>query len=79
MEPWARYWNFWVNVVFLKAYLDRVGDAAFLPRERQELERLLEVFLLEKAVYELRHDLLNRPDWMPVALYGVRQLAESET
>jgi maltose alpha-D-glucosyltransferase/alpha-amylase len=77
MEPWARYWNRWVGAVFLRSYLEHAADAAFLPRDRDELERLLDVYLLDTAIYELRWDLLNRAESSPIAIYGIRELVEA--
>jgi maltokinase len=40
-------------------------------------EKLLAVFELEKAVYELRYEMNNRPEWLPIPVAGiVRMLAE---
>ena len=46
----------------------------FLPNADPELEGLLTVYLLEKAVYELGYELNNRPDWVHLPLAGIRQL-----
>ena len=40
------------------------------------LERVLRLFELEKALYELRYDLGHRPEWARVPVAGVRQLLE---
>ena len=37
---------------------------------------LLTLFELEKALYELRYELNNRPDWVGVPLAGIAELAE---
>jgi predicted trehalose synthase len=34
----------------------------------------LDVYLLEKAFYELSYELHNRPDWVRIPLQGIRQL-----
>ena len=39
-------------------------------------ERLLAVFELEKAVYELRYELDNRPDWVAIPVAGIARLLE---
>ena len=39
---------------------------------------MLEFYLLDKAIYELRYELNNRPDWVPIPLEGVRRLLETE-
>ena len=50
---------------FLDGYLEAVQGADILPA-RETTERLLRIFELEKAVYELRYELANRPDWVSV-------------
>ena len=37
---------------------------------------LLDLFELEKALYELRYELDNRPDWVGVPLAGIAALAD---
>jgi predicted trehalose synthase len=39
-------------------------------------DRLLAVFELEKAVYELRYELDNRPDWVRIPVAGIVRLLE---
>jgi maltose alpha-D-glucosyltransferase/alpha-amylase len=38
--------------------------------------KLLRLFLLEKAAYEVRYEIANRPDWIGVPLRGLARLAE---
>ena len=61
---------------FLDAYLD-TADASLLPAGRQGVEQLLSVFELEKAVYELRYELNNRPDWVRIPVAGILRLLEA--
>ena len=73
-DPWAQLWYVWVSAVFVRAYLADAGAASLLPATRDERQRLLEAYLLEKAVYELRYELNNRPDWVHIPLQGIRHL-----
>ena len=73
-DPWAQLWYVWVAAVFLRAYLADAGAASLLPATRDERQRLLDAYLLEKAVYELRYELNNRPDWVRIPLQGIRHL-----
>jgi maltose alpha-D-glucosyltransferase/alpha-amylase len=73
MEPWAELWYRYVSGVFLSSYLKTVGNAPFLPMGREELDLLLQVFSLEKAVYELGYELNNRPNWIIIPLKGIKQ------
>ena len=58
---------------FLESYLETV-DAALLPPGEAAIERLLAVFELEKAVYELQYELDNRPDWVGIPVAGIERL-----
>jgi maltokinase len=60
---------------FLESYLETV-DAALLPPGEAAIERLLAVFELEKAVYELRYELDNRPDWVGIPVAGIERLMQ---
>jgi maltokinase len=60
---------------FLEAYVDAV-DPSLLPASRHGVEQLLSVFELEKAVYELRYELNNRPDWARIPVAGILRLLE---
>ncbi|RPI27451.1 MAG: maltose alpha-D-glucosyltransferase [Acidobacteria bacterium] len=74
LEPLAELWNTWVSVAFLKSYLDVASQGGFLPDNADDLELLLKVFVLEKAIYELGYELNNRPDWVSIPLRGIREL-----
>jgi len=60
---------------FLDGYLATV-DRHVLPGSPTGMERLLAVFELEKAVYELRYELNNRPDWVGIPVAGIQRLLE---
>jgi maltokinase len=59
---------------FLLGYLSEV-DSALIPAG-SSFERLLAVFELEKAVYELRYELDNRPTWVRIPVAGIVRLLE---
>jgi maltokinase len=60
---------------FLVGYFQTV-DPMLLPSGQVAIERLLAVFELEKAVYELRYELDNRPDWVGIPVAGIQRLIE---
>jgi maltokinase len=66
-------WEEHVRESFLEGYLAAV-DSSLLPPGREAIERLLTVFELEKAVYELRYELDNRPDWVVIPVAGIVRL-----
>ncbi len=73
---WAQYWQKWVSATFLRTYLEVSGDAIFIPSGREELALLLDVHLLDKAIYELGYELNNRPSWVRIPLDGISQLLQ---
>jgi maltokinase len=60
---------------FLDAYLATV-DPSIVPPGREAFDRLLSVFELEKAVYELRYELNSRPEWLAIPVAGILRLLE---
>jgi maltose alpha-D-glucosyltransferase/alpha-amylase len=66
-------WRRWVCAAFLRGYLTAASGAPFLPRP-EDVQVLLDVSLLEKAVYELRYELNSRPDWVLIPLLGILEL-----
>jgi maltokinase len=71
-------WEREVREAYLDGYLAET-DASLLPPGRAAVERLLSVFELEKAVYELRYELDNRPDWVKIPVTGIVRLLEPGT
>jgi maltose alpha-D-glucosyltransferase/alpha-amylase len=76
LEPWAEHWALWVTAAFLRGYLETEPVARLLPRSGEQLEALLNVFILGKAIYELGYELNNRPRWVHLPLAGIRQILE---
>jgi maltokinase len=60
---------------FLTGYLAEV-DAGLLPASEAGVRKLLSIFELEKAVYELRYELDNRPHWVPIPVAGILRLLQ---
>jgi maltose alpha-D-glucosyltransferase/alpha-amylase len=76
LEPWAQFWYLWVAVHFLRTYLDLVADAELVPEGEDELAALLDLCVIDKALYELEYELNNRPDWVRIPLRGIANLLE---
>jgi maltose alpha-D-glucosyltransferase/alpha-amylase len=78
LAPWARAWVETISAQFLEAYFATIRAATFLPPEAADVKLLLEVFILEKAVYEIGYEVSYRPDFLPIPLRAVlRLLAET--
>lgn len=74
LSPFGELWFHEISRVFLKSYLDLTEGLPFVPKTLDEKERLLNTFLLSKAMYELMYELNNRPDWVMIPLRGIVQI-----
>jgi maltose alpha-D-glucosyltransferase/alpha-amylase len=76
---WADVWYAYVAGSFLRAYLRTVGESGLVPAEPRDFERLLQAFLIEKAIYEVGYELNNRPDWIEIPIRGILQITGGQS
>ncbi|HTS21224.1 MAG TPA: maltose alpha-D-glucosyltransferase [Casimicrobiaceae bacterium] len=76
VEAAAAQWRSQAERAFLDGY-EEVASANGLACPRSGAGGLLEFFVLEKAVYELRYEVDNRPDWARIPLNGLLDALES--
>jgi trehalose synthase-fused probable maltokinase len=74
MGVWAEAWNSWAADRYLAKYFATAKDASYLPATQAEIQTVLELHLLEKAIYELGYELNNRPTWVGIPLQGIGKL-----
>ncbi len=73
VAAWQQFWFACTASSYLQAYSTAVHGQRLLPRDPKDAQRLLDVCLLEKAMYELRYELNNRPDWARIPLIGLAE------
>ena len=74
LERHAQQWELETQRRFVEAYRDATHGCKLYP-SWDEVRGLLELFQLEKAFYELRYELDNRPAWVLIVLQGIGKLA----
>jgi maltose alpha-D-glucosyltransferase/alpha-amylase len=74
MEPWARLWESSVSAEFLRAWRETAGASPMVPAAHPHFNALLEIYTLDKALYELMYELNNRPAWIRIPLHGILSL-----
>lgn len=70
-------WEPAARAAILDAYFETV-DRSLLPNGERATATLLSIFELEKAIYELRYEMNNRPDWVPIPIAGIIRILETE-
>jgi len=75
--PAPEGWEQRAREAFLDGYFSTV-DPTLLPAGQAATEKLLQIFELEKAVYELRYEINNRPDWVSIPVAGIARLLDQE-
>jgi maltose alpha-D-glucosyltransferase/alpha-amylase len=74
LAPFARDWEVQAREAFLTGYREAASGSPAYPDDAAQAEALIEFFTLEKALYELRYELSNRPAWVHLPLSGLLEL-----
>ena len=69
-------WESRAREQFLEGYRSTIEQS--LVPSGAAMDKLLRVFELEKAVYELRYELNNRPHWVGIPVVGIARMLEEE-
>jgi maltokinase len=60
---------------FLEGYFGSI-EPVLMPAGEAAIAKLLSIHELEKAIYELRYELNNRPDWVPIPVAAIARLLD---
>jgi len=74
LEPWAEVWYRIAASCFLNSYLAAVAGSGLVPDDQSDLETMLNIFILDKAIYELGDELKNRPEMAVIPIKGIMAL-----
>ena len=76
-HPAPAGWEERARETFLEGYFDAM-ESSLLPPGHDAIVKLLAIFELEKAVYELRYELNHRLDWVAIPVAGIRRLLDAD-
>jgi maltose alpha-D-glucosyltransferase/alpha-amylase len=76
LERWADLWYRQTSSMFLQSYLKTTAGAIFMPNNSEDLQIMLEAYLLDKAVYEIGYELNNRPNWVLIPIRGIKHILQ---
>lgn len=67
-------WTERLNRTIVDEYLTAIEAAHLVPADRSDAELLLDLYLLDKGLYEIRYELANRPEWVGAPLAAVTEM-----
>ncbi|HET7479443.1 MAG TPA: maltose alpha-D-glucosyltransferase [Rubrobacteraceae bacterium] len=76
LEAEVAAWERRAREAFMEGYAEGARGAASYPEDPEQARRLVELFTIEKALYEIRYELDNRPDWLGIPVRGILDLIE---
>ncbi len=76
---WARFWYKHVSAAFLRGYFRTAKDAAFLPKTQEHQQILIDVYLLERALLDIRADIEAKPELAGVPFRVILHLLGEES
>ena len=74
LEPLALDWERRSVDAFMSGYRESIGGCPSIPSDEDNFQKLLELFIMEKAFYEMSYELANRPSWVRIPLEGIRSI-----
>ena len=74
LEGHARVWEQHAAGAFLAGYGAAIAGSGIAPLEAAQRQALVDLFTLEKALYEVRYEMDNRPDWVSIPIKGILAL-----
>jgi maltose alpha-D-glucosyltransferase/alpha-amylase len=67
-------WTSAMSATMIDRYLRTIEPAQLVPTDRDDAQLLLDVYILQKGLYEIRYELANRPHWVQWPLDAVAEM-----
>ncbi len=71
-----RDWGNRLMAAYWECYRETLGEAHLWPADETQSKELLDLFLLEKALYEIEYELTNRPSWSHIPLEATLRILQ---
>ena len=72
--PFAEMWAHYISGFFLKSYFEKVQGTSLIPKEKNDLEIVLNTFLIEKSLTHFIDNVNTKPDFVTVPLHLIRSV-----
>ncbi|WP_020527572.1 maltose alpha-D-glucosyltransferase [Flexithrix dorotheae] len=78
-KPWATKWYHYMSQFFMESYISNVEKGIFIPDKQEDFEKILKVFMLERAVIELEFELKNPSERILIPILGIKSILDPPT
>jgi len=78
LAPLAAEWERRSIESFMAGYEETMAGASSYPSSQRRAEQILDLFVLEKAFYEMSYEIANRPSWVRIPLEGIRRILDGD-
>jgi maltose alpha-D-glucosyltransferase/alpha-amylase len=76
LRPLMQGWGDRLTAAFWDSYRETPAEVALWPVKQEQAQQLLDLFLLEKALYEIEYELTNRPAWLHIPLEATLRILQ---
>jgi maltose alpha-D-glucosyltransferase/alpha-amylase len=76
LTPLMQEWGERLTAEYWDSYRATPADVPLWPAKEDQARQLLDVFLLEKALYEIEYELTNRPTWLHIPLEATLRILQ---
>jgi len=74
LQAMCRDWRDRSIAAFMTAYRTHIDGAASWPKDPAGAQALIDLMLIDKALYEIAYELANRPAWLAIPIQGIVDL-----
>ncbi|HZQ55858.1 MAG TPA: maltose alpha-D-glucosyltransferase [Bryobacteraceae bacterium] len=78
LRVWARFWYSHVSAAFTRSYWKAAAKASYMPGTQEHQQILLETYLLDRALQDVRADIQDKPELSGMPFRVILHLLDAE-
>ncbi len=72
--PFAKIWAHYMTGFFMKAYLEAVSESKFIPKDKEDIQMVIDTYLLEMSLGDLRDELTKESDAVIIPIKAIKAI-----
>ncbi|MBV9081113.1 MAG: hypothetical protein JOZ62_00440, partial [Acidobacteriaceae bacterium] len=78
LRVWGRFWYSHISAAYIRGYWSVANNASYMPPSRPQQEILLQSYLLERALLDVREDIEDKPEFSGMPFRLILHLLDAE-